>query len=290
MTTWTNPRARPSLRKTEVSPHIPGFFRPQFKQTSSLTPTSLPQEGQRMEPVRLLWNMAVLYPTQATATPHTCIGASVGSGSRRAGSSSGVLPGSSIGGCSWGSSSGSFSGSSRAGSSTGSLGSRSRRGSWGSQAAWISGSLKAAPPGLDYSKDRAETPVSARRGPRSCTSPTAMAPPDSSQWILQLVWLVTLAIPIACVAWTVTHEEVFREPREYCAEKSKSARSLLARKFFYLFTCEYCFSHYVTIFVLVAVANIYMSSFSRLRQEVKSEKLTAQKKEIELEEASNGAA
>src|SRR5215203_6574821 len=57
MTTWTNPRARPSLRKTEVSPHIPGFFRPQFKQTSSLTPTSLPQEGQRMEPVRLLWNM-----------------------------------------------------------------------------------------------------------------------------------------------------------------------------------------------------------------------------------------
>jgi len=139
-----------------------------------------------------------------------------------------------------------------------------------------------------------------------------MAPPDSSQWILQLVWLITLAIPIACVAWTVTHEEVFREPREYCAEKSKSASSLWARKFFYLFTCEYCFSHYVTIFflivtryrlllddwrgyfiaffALVAVANIYMSSFSRLRQEVKSEKLTAQRKEIELEEASNGAA
>jgi len=139
-----------------------------------------------------------------------------------------------------------------------------------------------------------------------------MTPPDSTQWVLQLVWLVTLAIPIACVAWTVTHEEIFREPREYCAEKSKSASSLWVRKFFYLFTCEYCFSHYVTIFflivtryrlllddwrgyliaffALVAVANIYMSSFSRLRQEVKSEKLTAQKKEIELEEASNGAA
>lgn len=137
-----------------------------------------------------------------------------------------------------------------------------------------------------------------------------MAPPDSSQWILQLVWLLTLAIPIACAAWTVTHEEVFREPREYCEERSKSARTLCARKFFYLFTCEYCFSHYVTIFfliltryrlllddwrgyliaffALVAVANIYMSSFSRLRQEVKSEKLTAQKKEIELEEASSG--
>ncbi len=134
-----------------------------------------------------------------------------------------------------------------------------------------------------------------------------MAPPTSAQWILQIVWLLLLAIPIACVAWTVTHEEVFREPREYCAERSKSSKTLLARKFFYLFTCEYCFSHYVTIFflivtryrlllddwrgyliaffALVAIANVYMSSFGRLRQEVKSEKLEAQKKEKELEES-----
>jgi len=33
---------------------------------------------------------------------------------------------------------------------------------------------------------------------------------------LNLFWLFALAIPIACVAWTVTHEEIFREPREYC--------------------------------------------------------------------------
>jgi hypothetical protein len=132
-----------------------------------------------------------------------------------------------------------------------------------------------------------------------------MNPPASSQWLLQLVWLVVLAIPIACVAWTVTHEEVFREPRNYCAERSRTSRSLIARKFFYLFTCEYCFSHYVTIFflvltryrlllddwrgyvvsffALVAVANIYMSSFGRLRQEVKSEKLEAETKEKVLE-------
>ena len=135
-----------------------------------------------------------------------------------------------------------------------------------------------------------------------------MSPPDSSQWLLQIIWLVVLAIPVACVAWTVTHEEIFKEPREYCVERSKSSRSLLARKFFYLFTCEYCFSHWVTIFFLiltryrlllddwrgylisffavVAVANIYLSSFGRLRQEVKSEKLDAKKKEIELEEVS----
>jgi Na+-transporting methylmalonyl-CoA/oxaloacetate decarboxylase gamma subunit len=135
--------------------------------------------------------------------------------------------------------------------------------------------------------------------------------PNSTQWLLQLIWLILLAVPIACVAWTVTHEEIFREPRDFCLERSKSGRSLLARKFFYLFTCEYCFSHYVTIFfliltryrlllddwrgyviaffALVAVANVYMSSFARLRQEVKSEKLDAKKKEKELEEGEKGA-
>jgi hypothetical protein len=132
-----------------------------------------------------------------------------------------------------------------------------------------------------------------------------MSPPGSSQWIAQIVWLVILAIPIACVAWTVTHEEIFREPRDYCAERSRHADRLVTRKFFYLFTCEYCFSHYVTVFfliltryhlllddwrgyviaffALVAITNVYMSSFGRLRQEVKSEKLEAETKEKVLE-------
>ncbi|MFY9821274.1 MAG: hypothetical protein WAM82_07820 [Thermoanaerobaculia bacterium] len=133
-----------------------------------------------------------------------------------------------------------------------------------------------------------------------------MNPPASSQWILQIVWLFVLAVPIACVAWTVTHEEIFKEPRDYCAKRSERARSLTARKFFYLFTCEYCFSHYVTIFfliltryrlllddwrgylvaffALVAVANVYMSAFGRLRQEVKSQKLDASIKEETLKD------
>src|SRR6478752_2224128 len=66
----------------------------------------------------------------------------------------------------------------------------------------------------------------------------------------QVFWLLILAIPIACVARTVVFEEIFREPRQWCEHKSKNCRSLLERKFFYLFTCEYCFSHYVTIFFL----------------------------------------
>ncbi|OMP77672.1 hypothetical protein [[Flexibacter] sp. ATCC 35208] len=111
---------------------------------------------------------------------------------------------------------------------------------------------------------------------------------------LQTAWLFLLAIPVACIAWTVTHEEVFREPRDYCSKKSKTARTLLVRKLFYLFTCEYCFSHYIAIaillltgykllmddwrgyliagFSLVWVANFYMSLFSFIRQDIKKEK------------------
>ncbi|MDR3681335.1 MAG: hypothetical protein P4L41_15320 [Flavipsychrobacter sp.] len=121
---------------------------------------------------------------------------------------------------------------------------------------------------------------------------------------IQLLWLFILAIPIACIAWTVTHEEVFREPREYCVGRSKTGKTLLERKFFYLFTCEYCFSHYVTIlfliitsyhllyadwrgyliggFALVWIANIYMSLFGFLRMGIKVEKMEANIKEEQL--------
>ena len=109
----------------------------------------------------------------------------------------------------------------------------------------------------------------------------------------QLGYLLLLALPIACASWTVTHEEVFREPREYCKDKSQTCKPLVQRKFFYLFTCEYCFSHYVTAFFLILtrftllypgwrgyliawfalvwVANVYMSIFNRLRLEIKHE-------------------
>ncbi len=122
----------------------------------------------------------------------------------------------------------------------------------------------------------------------------------------QVALLFVLALPIACVAWTVTHEEVFREPREYCIRHSKTCRHILQRKFFYLFTCEYCFSHYVTAlvlfitryqllyadwrgyvlagFALVWIANVYMSLFGRLRLDIREERL-----EIEMQEYENRA-
>jgi hypothetical protein len=111
---------------------------------------------------------------------------------------------------------------------------------------------------------------------------------------LQVAHLFVLAIPIACIAWTVTHEEIFREPRDWCLDKSKNCRRLFERKFFYLFTCEYCFSHYVTIgmlaltryhllfpdwrgyvlagFSLVFIANLYMSGFGELRLEIRQDR------------------
>lgn len=63
-----------------------------------------------------------------------------------------------------------------------------------------------------------------------------------------LTGLFILPIAIACISSTITHEEVFLEPRAYCERRTKLARTFVARKFFYLFTCEYCFSHYVTLF------------------------------------------
>ena len=40
-------------------------------------------------------------------------------------------------------------------------------------------------------------------------------------------------------AWTVTHEDVFAEFRRWCLLRQQQSRRTSARKFFYVFTCEY---------------------------------------------------
>ena len=127
-----------------------------------------------------------------------------------------------------------------------------------------------------------------------------------TELLTQAIYLFILAIPIASIAWTVTHEEVFREPREYCVDRSKNGKTLLTRKFFYLFTCEYCFSHYVTVliliitnfqlfyegwrgyliagFALVWIANVYMSLFAMIRIDIKKEKIEAELEEKRIED------
>jgi hypothetical protein len=66
----------------------------------------------------------------------------------------------------------------------------------------------------------------------------------------QLLTLAILAIPVASIAWTITHEEIFSEAREWCARNSKACRTVYQSKFFNLFTCEYCFSHHVAVIFL----------------------------------------
>jgi hypothetical protein len=133
-------------------------------------------------------------------------------------------------------------------------------------------------------------------------------PPDSTQLPWQVLWLFVLAIPVSCIAWTITHEEVFREPRDYCKKCSHECRAFWQRKFFYLFTCEYCFSHYIAIlfialtgfklllddwrgylmafFAVVWVSNFYMSLYNRLRVDIRSEKAEADVKEKQVQRLS----
>lgn len=115
---------------------------------------------------------------------------------------------------------------------------------------------------------------------------------------MQIFWLIILSMVVASVSWTVTQEEIFREWREMCHEKSKSCRTILQRKFFYVFTCEYCFSHWVTIAILALtgfrlliddwrgyilafflipwIANQWMSLYRRLRVGIKHENALAE--------------
>ncbi len=124
---------------------------------------------------------------------------------------------------------------------------------------------------------------------------------------LQIVWLFVLAIPIASIAWTVTHEEVLRGPRDYCINQSENNRSFIARKFFFVFTCEYCFSHYVVIlflaitrykllfedwrgylvggFALVWVANQSMTLYGHLRLDLRKERVEIKHVEQKVKDA-----
>lgn len=121
--------------------------------------------------------------------------------------------------------------------------------------------------------------------------------------IEQIFGLITLALAVASVSWTVTQEEIFSEAREFCKDRSVNARNIIQKKFFYVFTCEYCFSHWVTLLLLVLtgfriwlpdwrgyvlaffvipwVANQFMSLYRRLRVEIKRENILAEKEESE---------
>jgi len=116
--------------------------------------------------------------------------------------------------------------------------------------------------------------------------------------LTELYWLLILSFVVACVAWTVTQETIFEEWREAAKKRSEKSANVLVRKFFYVWTCEYCFSHWVTIVVLFItgfhlllddwrgyliafftlpwLANILMSLYRSIRVEIKHENALAE--------------
>ena len=123
-------------------------------------------------------------------------------------------------------------------------------------------------------------------------------------WSEQIYESIILSIVVASVAWTVTQEEIFKEFHDQCVRRHDEARTLIRRKFFYLFTCEFCFSHYISAifiwitgyqllfdgwrgymiawFALVWMANQYMSIFGRLRLDIRRERVEIESVEEEV--------
>ena len=107
----------------------------------------------------------------------------------------------------------------------------------------------------------------------------------------QIIKLFIIALPIACVSWTWTHEELFKEAREFLKKLANEKHSLLRQKFMYVLFCEYCFSIYVAAafllitnfkllftdwrgyliaeLALVWIANLYMNIHFALRIDIR---------------------
>ena len=116
--------------------------------------------------------------------------------------------------------------------------------------------------------------------------------------LVQLYWLLILSLAVASISWTVTQEKIFEEWREAAKKRSEDASNILVRKFFYVWTCEYCFSHWVTIvillisqfrlliddwrgyflafFILPWIANQWMSLYRHLRVDIKHDNALAE--------------
>lgn len=126
-----------------------------------------------------------------------------------------------------------------------------------------------------------------------------------------LFWF--LAAPVAIIVRACTTEEICKEPREYCSRQhefyqqrsrngphasfGRRALGFALQKLFYIPTCEYCLSFWITLpvvliadyrmffqdwrgmvlacFVVMGVANVYLALFSNLRVDSRKDRAIA---------------
>jgi hypothetical protein len=128
------------------------------------------------------------------------------------------------------------------------------------------------------------------------------------EWASQLAYAALLAVPVGCIAWTVTQEEIFREMREKLqAYRKRHPESIWRQKLAYAPTCPFCLSHYLTavcvalfrfrmladdwrgyvisFFCVVLIANVYVTLYHWLRVALREAKASADRAETELQEA-----
>ncbi|HET6880347.1 MAG TPA: hypothetical protein VFI31_09340 [Pirellulales bacterium] len=122
-------------------------------------------------------------------------------------------------------------------------------------------------------------------------------------------------MPVAIIVRAFTTEEIFRQPREFCAARNQHygglyserreapfpqrLRYFLLCKLCYVPTCDFCLSFWVSLvivwiadyslyfgdwrgfalatFVVMGVANVYLSAFSRLRVDLRKDRAEATK-------------
>lgn len=126
-----------------------------------------------------------------------------------------------------------------------------------------------------------------------------------------LFWF--LAVPVAIIVRACTTEEILRQPREFCSRQHhhydelagsgperflQRLRYVLLAKLCYVPTCDFCFSFWVSLvvvwiaeysmyyedwrgfalatFVVMGVANVYLSAFSHLRVDLRKERAVAE--------------
>ena len=118
----------------------------------------------------------------------------------------------------------------------------------------------------------------------------------------QIAFALILSIPVACITWTVTQEELFAElRRDLTRYQSRHSGSWWRSHLAYAPTCPYCFSHYVaalviallhfkmladdwrgyfvSLFVLVLIANVYITLYHLLRVGLRWTKSSADRAE-----------